>query len=129
MGTFIFMGDSNPTIRLNESSELLGTEPNLGKLGLNPNSSSHEQQDAIKWAILASYIPDDVHSIERNFVRHVEYSLAQTRQNLTPKWNFQACALSVRDRLLERWKDTQIYFYEKNCKRVAYMSMEFLIGR
>lgn len=36
---------------------------------------------------------------------------------------------SVRDRVLERWKDTQLYFKEKQCKRVAYLSMEFLLGR
>ena len=31
--------------------------------------------------------------------------------------------------MIERWKDTQIYFREKDCKRVAYLSMEFLLGR
>jgi starch phosphorylase len=36
---------------------------------------------------------------------------------------------SVRDRLIERWKDTQLYFKEKQCKRVAYISLEFLLGR
>jgi glycogen phosphorylase len=40
-----------------------------------------------------------------------------------------ALSLSVRDRLIERWKDTQTYFMEKDCKRVAYLSMEFLLGR
>lgn len=35
----------------------------------------------------------------------------------------------MRDRLIERWKDTQDYFFEKDCKRVAYLSLEFLLGR
>jgi hypothetical protein len=37
-------------------------------------------------------------------VYHVEYTLAQTRQNLDRTSTFQALALSVRDRLVERWK-------------------------
>ena len=68
-------------------------------------------------------------SIERFFVHHVEYTLAQTRQNLDRTSRFQALALSVKDRLVERWKDTQIYFHEKDVKRVAYLSLEFLLGR
>lgn len=31
--------------------------------------------------------------------------------------------------MIERWKDTQLYFKDKQCKRVAYLSMEFLLGR
>lgn len=68
-------------------------------------------------------------SIERYFVHHVEYTLAQTRQNLDRTSRFQALSLSVKDRLVERWKDTQIYFHEKDVKRVAYLSLEFLLGR
>jgi len=42
---------------------------------------------------------------------------------------FQALSYSVRDRLIERFKDTQLYFKEKQSKRVAYLSLEFLLGR
>lgn len=101
----------------------------LGKLGLTAGSTRAEQKRALRWAMLASYLPEDVKSIERSFVRHAEYSLAQVRTSLTQQGAYQALSLSVRDRLIERWKDTQLYFQEKGCKRVAYMSMEFLLGR
>jgi len=118
---------------MNESAERINealvSQSNRGKLGLGEGFSEADQNLALKWAALASYLPNDTESIEESFVRHVEYSLAQTRTNLTPYWSFKACALSVRDRLLERWKDTQTYFHEKDCKRVAYLSLEFLIGR
>ena len=68
-------------------------------------------------------------SIEKDFVRHAEYTLALTRNNITNSTAFKATSLSVRDRLIERWKDTQDYFFEKDCKRVAYLSLEFLLGR
>lgn len=35
----------------------------------------------------------DVESIEESFVHHVEYTLAQSRVNLTPYFSFKACAL------------------------------------
>jgi len=101
----------------------------LCKLGLTDSSNAEEQSLAVKWAALTSYLPNDTEAIEESVVRHVEYTLAQTRPNLTPYWYFKACSLSVRDRLLERWKDTQTHFFEKDCKRVAYLSLEFLIGR
>eukprot|EP00276_Gloeochaete_wittrockiana_P015218 CAMPEP_0184345338 /NCGR_PEP_ID=MMETSP1089-20130417/13772_1 /TAXON_ID=38269 ORGANISM="Gloeochaete wittrockiana, Strain SAG46.84" /NCGR_SAMPLE_ID=MMETSP1089 /ASSEMBLY_ACC=CAM_ASM_000445 /LENGTH=912 /DNA_ID=CAMNT_0026675613 /DNA_START=14 /DNA_END=2752 /DNA_ORIENTATION=+ len=112
-----------------DAKSLIGAEHNLGKLGLSRISTRQEQQQALLWAMLASYLPEDTRSIEKFFVHHVEYTLAQSRQNLTPIWEFQALALSVRDRLVERWKETQSYFREKDCKRVAYLSLEFLIGR
>eukprot|EP00824_Muranothrix_gubernata_P015810 TRINITY_DN33057_c0_g1_i1.p1 TRINITY_DN33057_c0_g1~~TRINITY_DN33057_c0_g1_i1.p1 ORF type:complete len:923 (-),score=171.57 TRINITY_DN33057_c0_g1_i1:45-2453(-) len=40
-----------------------------------------------------------------------------------------ATALSVRDRLIESWNDSQQFFHKMDPKRVYYLSMEFLIGR
>jgi len=99
------------------------------KIGISPSASRDEQKSALLWALFASYLPDDVKSIQKYFVHHVEYTLARGYGNLTPFGAFQALAYSVRDRLIERWKDSQIYFKEKQCKRVAYISLEFLLGR
>ncbi|KAK4692492.1 glycogen phosphorylase, partial [Phenoliferia sp. Uapishka_3] len=41
----------------------------------------------------------------------------------------QAVALSMKDRLLRRWNDTQIYHTQKKPKRVYYFSLEFLMGK
>ncbi|XP_039117647.1 glycogen phosphorylase 1-like isoform X2 [Dioscorea cayenensis subsp. rotundata] len=38
-------------------------------------------------------------------------------------------AHSVRDRLIERWHDTQQFFKKKDPKRLYYLSLEFLMGR
>lgn len=35
----------------------------------------------------------------------------------------------LRDRLIERWKDTDIFFTQQQVKRVNYLSLEFLLGR
>ena len=35
----------------------------------------------------------------------------------------------MRDRLIERWKDTELFFDKGHTKRVYYLSLEFLMGR
>ena len=42
---------------------------------------------------------------------------------------YEALALTVRDRLSERWKKTYNTYKEEDCKRAYYISMEFLMGR
>jgi len=114
---------------IDEEEEQQDMSGRMSKLGLTAQSTREEQRVALLWALLASYLPEDVKSIEKYFVQHVEYTLARGRGNLTQRGAFKALAFHVRDRLIERFKDTQIYFREKNCKRVAYLSLEFLIGR
>lgn len=71
----------------------------------------------------------DVPAIQRQIVGHVEYTLARTRYNFDDFGAYQATALSVRDRLIESWNDTQQFFTERDVKRVYYLSLEFLMGR
>ena len=68
-------------------------------------------------------------SIQESIVNHVEYTLARTRQGFDDFECYQATSLSLRDRLIELWNDTQTYFKEQDPKRVYYLSMEFLMGR
>ena len=41
---------------------------------------------------------------------HVEYTLARSRNKFDNQEAYQATALSLRDRLIESWNDTQQYF-------------------
>jgi len=104
-------------------------QKNMSRMGINTAATKDEQKAAVLWALLASYLPEDVKSIEKFFVHHVEYSLARGRGNLTKFGAARALSLSVRDRLIERYKDTQLYFKDKGVKRVAYLSLEYLLGR
>jgi starch phosphorylase len=42
---------------------------------------------------------------------------------------YEALALVVRDRLMERWKKTRYAYEEHDSKRAYYLSLEFLMGR
>ncbi len=71
----------------------------------------------------------DAASLCESFLYNRTYALAKDRYSATPRDNFYSLALSVRDRLMERWIRTQQSYYDRRCKRVYYLSLEFLIGR
>ncbi|MBN2533164.1 MAG: glycogen/starch/alpha-glucan phosphorylase [Spirochaetales bacterium] len=71
----------------------------------------------------------DIESIQKSFVNHLEYSLAKDEYSATELDCYKALALTVRDRLIERWIETQQAYYKHNAKRIYYLSMEYLIGR
>lgn len=97
-----------------------------------PEFKSEEGEDKkteTLWALMSSYIPRDVQTIQTNLVNHLEYTLARTRFNFDKSACYKACALTVRDRLIESWNDTQQHLTVQNPKRVYYLSLEFLMGR
>lgn len=94
-----------------------------------PASEAHQQRFKLLTSLMSQYLPRDVPAIQRQIVNHVEYTLARTRYNMDSFGAYQATAISVRDRLIESWNDTQQYFTERDCKRVYYLSLEFLMGR
>ena len=67
--------------------------------------------------------------VRRDFERHLHYTLAKDRYTATDHDRYYALALTVRDRLIERWIATQQSHHRKNVKRIYYLSLEFLIGR
>ncbi|KAG1668368.1 hypothetical protein FOA52_004877 [Chlamydomonas sp. UWO 241] len=79
--------------------------------------------------LMDTYMKNDVLSIQEGIVNHVEYTMARSRYKFDEFEAYQATSLSLRDRLIERWNDTQTFIKEKDPKRVYYLSMEFLMGR
>ncbi len=67
--------------------------------------------------------------VEQRFINHLVYTLSKDHHAATNRDVYHAMALAIRDRLVRRWIRTQSNYYEKNCKRVYYISLEFLIGR
>ena len=61
--------------------------------------------------------------------RHFNYTLGQDKSCQSAHYSYTALALTVRDRLMERWKNTDYAYEEANCRRAYYLSLEFLMGR
>jgi starch phosphorylase len=81
------------------------------------------------WELMSEYLTNDVDSIQRQIVSHIEFSLGRHRFNLTPASAYLATALATRDRLIEFWNDTDGNFTDRGVKRAYYLSIEFLMGR
>ena len=62
-------------------------------------------------------------------MHNLEFALAKDEYSATDLDNFKSAALTVRDRLFERWVETQQAYYRRPVKRVYYLSLEFLMGR
>ena len=72
---------------------------------------------------------DTLMLIIKSFLEHLEYTLGKDKY-IADKADFlHALAYAVRDRLVERWLDTQQHYYNDDSKRVYYLSMEYLMGR
>ena len=70
-----------------------------------------------------------VAGLKDDFAWHLRYSLAKGDTRATERDEYTAFAYSVRDRIIERWINTQEEYSRQNTKRVYYLSLEFLIGR
>ncbi|MBF0337976.1 MAG: glycogen/starch/alpha-glucan phosphorylase [Nitrospirae bacterium] len=71
----------------------------------------------------------DVQSLKFSFLTHLKYSLAKDEYSATKRDFYKALSLTVRDRLVEKWINTQQTYYNVDTKRVYYLSLEFLMGR
>jgi len=78
----------------------------------------------------ADYLPTDSESLANSIGYHAEHSSAVLPNvGVTALQAYKATAASVRERVLERWNETNAHFAQNNVKQVAYISMEFLQGR
>lgn len=68
-------------------------------------------------------------SISEDFRRYFTHNLGRDRRCRSSYYPYKALVLTIRDRLVERWKNTRYACEKKNCKRAYYLSMEFLMGR
>ena len=73
--------------------------------------------------------PNEAAALLHSFTNHLLYSLAKDQYSATELDRYMSLALTVRDRLIERWISTQQRYYKKDAKRVYYLSAEFLMGR
>ena len=71
----------------------------------------------------------DADSIVNDFRRYFSHTLGRDKMCLAAYHVYTSLSLSLRDRLVERWKNTQYAYEEQDCKRTYYLSLEFLMGR
>ena len=70
-----------------------------------------------------------VAGLKEDFDWHLRYTIAKADDRMTERDEYTAFAHAVRDRIVERWINTQQEYRRQNVKRVYYLSLEFLMGR
>jgi starch phosphorylase len=67
--------------------------------------------------------------IANDFRRYFSHTLGRDKNCQSLHYLYTALAYTQRDRLMERWKNTDYAYDETDCKRTFYLSLEFLMGR
>ena len=81
------------------------------------------------WDLIATYRSMDRDGLIESIANHIEFSQCKNRYTAEDFDIYRSFALSIRDRLVEFWNDTQQTYQKKQCKQVYYFSLEYLIGR
>ncbi|XP_061595800.1 glycogen phosphorylase, muscle form [Cololabis saira] len=89
--------------------------------------SDHDRKKQISVRGLAGV--ENVAELKTNFNRHLHFTLVKDRNVASRRDYYMALAHTVRDHLIGRWIRTQQHYYEKDPKRVYYISLEFYMGR
>jgi starch phosphorylase len=82
----------------------------------------------------AAYIPlpqqdEEIATLRRALVAKLTYAVGKDPITASEHDWFMATALTVRDRIVDRWFPSTRAIYQEKRKRVYYLSLEFLIGR
>ena len=71
----------------------------------------------------------DADGILTAFAHRMKHTVAKDEHTATDFDVYQALAYAVRDRITDRWFESQSAYYTGDAKRVYYLSLEFLLGR
>lgn len=72
---------------------------------------------------------NEIKDIKADLKRHYDITLGRVDQQKLPDYLLRAIAITVRDRLFERWRACRQMELEEKPKKVFYLSLEFLLGR
>ncbi len=93
-----------------------------------PKPSPAKRHDAETQPISVG-LPMDGAGLRQDYDRHLAISLGRDSHSVNNRYRYTALVMAVRDRLMERWKNTHAAYYQSDCRRGFYLSMEFLMGR
>lgn len=71
----------------------------------------------------------DSKSMVEDLNRHFAVTLGRDEIDESHFYLYNALALTLRDRQIQRWRETRDRYKKQNPKRVSYLSLEFLMGR
>ncbi|MDO8939062.1 MAG: glycogen/starch/alpha-glucan phosphorylase [Methylicorpusculum sp.] len=107
----------------------------LGNLELSPANqdwlppSSFEKSNPKPTICELPSIRTDEQHLIADFKSYYGYRLGRDQSCKSLHYAYEALSLAISDRIVDHWKKTYNAYKEQDCKRVSYLSMEFLMGR
>ncbi len=77
----------------------------------------------------APALPMTADAILADFTHYFGRMLGRRTIRTRSPFLYQSVVFAARDRLMERWNQTSIAMERDDCRLVAYLSLEFLMGR
>jgi len=108
------------------------SNPALGAAKADAAPTGSGQSSAAYPALQTRPVPSlgmDPKSLSNDIHRHLGYTLGRDAHSASDRYRYMACVMAVRDRMMERWKATHAAFYQSDCRRGYYLSLEWLMGR
>ena len=68
-------------------------------------------------------------SIKQSYNRYLRYFLAKGDTTATKYDKYMALSYAVRSEMVDKWIQTQQWYYDQNLRRVYFLSMEYIFGR
>ena len=68
-------------------------------------------------------------ALKHDIQRHILSNLGSDPERTGAYNHYMGLALAVRDRLIQQWIETQRSSYDRQAKRVYYLSLEYLPGK
>ena len=68
-------------------------------------------------------------TLKADLIHHLSITLGRNDLSISNRYRSLALAQTIRDRLMVHWKNTQAAYYDADCRRAYYLSLEFLMGR
>jgi len=87
----------------------------------------HSSLTSVRPALRPGFSAPD--ELWKEILKHIRYTLGQSRVDLVPKAVLRPLALAIRDRLIDGMLETEERYRTTGAKRLYYLSMEFLMGR
>ena len=81
------------------------------------------------WSLLATPVGTDAESLRQSIIQHFSQTLGRDFEDASAHCLYQSVALSVRDSLMDRWRESRKAVETGTTRRTCYLSMEFLMGR
>ena len=68
-------------------------------------------------------------ALKKDIIGKINRHFGKILEEATPQMIYGACALTVRDRIMEKWAASHKEIKEEGSKKLYYLSFEFLMGR